>query len=262
MYPKISILTISLNRKLTIQSSINSLLSQDYNNIEYIIIDGGSTDGTIDIISKYSEKIDHFISEKDTGMYNALNKAIKLATGDIIGILHSDDVFFNSNILSTYAEFFEKTNADLVYANGLYINNIDSIESNSKINRIYKSSKFKPWYLYFGWIPLHTTIFVKREIFDKYGLYDESFSIASDYEISLRWFTNTAINKHFLNTCTVKMLMGGKSTNITLQKKKSAEDYRILKQYMLWGKVTLFFKIVRKIPQYLLPHIFNYKYGN
>ncbi len=113
--------------------------------------------------------------------------------------------------------------------------------------------------MYFGWIPLHTTIFVKKEIFEKHGLYREDFQIASDYDISLRWFKNPEIKKVYLNRWVVKMRMGGKSTNITQQRKKSSEDLHIIKEHRLWGKWTLFFKIARKIPQYLLPKIFHYK---
>ena len=128
-----------------------------------------------------------------------------------------------------------------------------------KVKRIYPSRNFKKWFLYFGWIPLHTTIFVKKEIFEKHGLYREDFQIASDYDISLRWFKNPEIKKVYLNRWVVKMRMGGKSTNITQQRKKSSEDLHIIKEHRLWGKWTLFFKIARKIPQYLLPKIFHYK---
>lgn len=277
---KISIITISYNRVNTIAAAIESVLSQDYPNVEYIVVDGASTDGTQAVIERYADRITHYHSAPDTGMYNALNKAINLCTGDVVGLLHSDDVFYNKQVLTLYARSFAQSNADVVYADGMYVeessefrvlssesrkkSNEESAElntQNSKLNtkRIYRSSPFRPWYLYFGWIPLHTTIFVKRELFAKYGLYDESYSIASDYEISLRWFSNAAIKKHYIKAWTVKMLLGGKSTSMALQKKKSSEDNRVLQQYRLWGKVTLLFKIVRKIPQYILPRFLFYK---
>ncbi len=268
---KITILTISYNRATTIENAIRSVLSQDYADIEYIVVDGASTDGTQQVIEKYRDKISKYISEPDTGMYNALNKAIRLATGDVIGILHSDDAFESTDTLSQYIEEFERTNADLVYANGVYCPQLlkGSEKDNGRqttdnglpltpkggeerIKRIYNSAPFKPWYLYLGWIPLHTTIFVRRELFDKYGLYDESYTIASDYEISLRWFTQPGIKKVFMNRRVVRMMLGGKSTNMAMQKRKSTEDARVLKQYKLWGKLTLLFKIVRKIPQYIV----------
>jgi len=303
---KISIITICYNRAASIENAIRSVLSQDYAHIEYIVVDGASTDGTQQVIEKYRDRITTYLSEPDTGMYNALNKAIRLATGDVIGILHSDDAFASTDTISRYAAEFIRSNADVVYANGVYIQrrevrgekqevrgrqegevcsgqfavNSKTIDNgslvyehetrNSKletrntkhetvggesvIKRIYNSAPFKPWYLYLGWIPLHTTIMVRREVFDNYGLYDESYSIASDYEISLRWFTQSNLKKVHLKLCVVKMLLGGKSTSMALQKKKSTEDNRVLKQYKLWGKLTLLFKIVRKIPQYIQPY--------
>ncbi len=199
-------------------------------------------------------------------MYNALNKAIRLATGDVIGILHSDDAFASTDTISRYAAEFIRSNADVVYANGVYIQRqevrgewreVRGERQEVRVKRIYNSAPFKPWYLYLGWIPLHTTIMVRREVFDNYGLYDESYSIASDYEISLRWFTQPNLKKVHIKLCVVKMLLGGKSTSMALQKKKSSEDNRVLKQYKLWGKLTLLFKIVRKIPQYIQPYLKN-----
>jgi len=245
----ISIITIVYNNANYIEECIQSALNQDFKNLEYIVIDGGSTDGTQQIIEKYRDKIAFYISEKDRGLYNALNKGIQHVTGDVIGILHSDDLFFEKNTLSKIAKIFSETNADLVYANGQYVDK-QNIE---KIKRIYPAKKFKKTYLKFGWIPLHTTIYVKREVFDKYGIYDENYSIASDYEISLRWFLNDDIKKVFLNQWVVKMRLGGKSTSMNLQKKKSVEDLEIIRKYGLPGRFTLFCKIAQKIPQYLIP---------
>lgn len=246
---KISVITIVYNNSSCIEDCIKSVLGQTYNNVEHIIIDGGSNDGTIEIINKYKDKISYFISEKDKGLYDALNKGIKVATGDVIGILHSDDLYYNEDTLSNIAYEFKKSDADLVYANGQYVER----DNTSVTKRIYKSNLFKKWYLFFGWIPLHTTIYVKREIFDEYGLYMTNYRIASDYEISLRWFFNSNIKKVFLNKWVVKMRLGGKSTTIQLQKKKSTEDLEIIKKYNLLGAFTLFFKILRKIPQYIIP---------
>jgi hypothetical protein len=142
----------------------------------------------------------------------------------------------------------------LVYANGMYVER----ENTKNVKRIYKSKAYKKRYLPFGWIPLHTTIYVKKTVFDTYGLYDESYSIASDYEISLRWFKEERIKKYFLNHWVVKMRLGGKSTTAKLQKKKSTEDLKIIKNYKLLREVTLFFKIFRKVSQYLAPKLKNY----
>lgn len=252
---KVSIITIVFNNAQFIESCIQSVLNQTYPDIEHIIIDGGSTDGTQDIIKPYIPQLGYFISEKDKGLYNALNKGIKASTGDVIGILHSDDFFYEPSTIEKVVAAFKTSEADLVYANGLYVDRKDIKD----VKRIYKSKPFKKRNLKFGWIPLHTTIYAKTAVFQQYGLYDESYNIASDYEISIRWFQTPAIKKHFLNQWVVKMRLGGKSTNIKLQKKKSREDLIIIRKKHLLGWVTLFCKILRKVKQYSLPKIKNYK---
>jgi len=184
-------------------------------------------------------------------LYNALNKGIKAATGDVIGILHSDDLFYETTSVEKIAKGFSNTNADLLYANGMYVER----ENIKKIKRVYKAKPFKGSYLNFGWIPLHTTIFVKNDVFSKYGLYDESYTIASDYDISIRWFKEPKITKHFLNNWLVIMRLGGKSTTAKLQKIKSKEDLQIIKKHNLLNRFTLLSKICRKIPQYIIPKI-------
>jgi glycosyltransferase involved in cell wall biosynthesis len=251
---KVSIITIVYNNHEFISDCIESVLSQSYKNIEHIVIDGGSTDGTQVLIEKYEKKLGFYISEKDSGLYNALNKGIKLATGDVIGILHSDDLFYEPASVEKVVNEFILSNADLLCANGMYVER----KNIKNVKRIYKSKPYMKRYLNFGWIPLHTTIYVRKEVFQEYGLYDESYTIASDYEISLRWFQEEKIKKHFFNHWVVKMRLGGKSTTAKLQKRKSNEDLQIIKNYKLLGEATLLFKILRKIPQYLLPKLKNY----
>ncbi|GHA49683.1 glycosyl transferase [Salinimicrobium marinum] len=246
---KISIITIVYNRKHCIADCIQSVLDQTYHNIEHIIIDGGSTDGTQEVIEKYRDKIAFYISEKDEGVFDAYNKGIKNATGDVIGVLNSDDFFFEPETIQKIAEAFSFSGADLVYANGLFVDQEDL----SRVKRIYPSKPFRRRYLSYGWIPLHTTIFVRKEVFEKNGFYHRGYTIASDYEISLRWFKNDDIKKFFLNEWVVKMRLGGLSTSARLQLRKSREDLRIIKLYHLNGLFTLACKIGRKIPQYLVP---------
>lgn len=246
---KVSIITIVYNRAHCIAHCIESVLNQTYENIEHVVIDGGSTDGTVEIIGNYRDQLGYFISEKDKGLFDALNKGIKRATGDIIGILHSDDFFCHSDTIAKVVNGFLSSGADLVYAKGLFVDK----ENLSKVKRIYPSGPFKKQYLKFGWIPLHTTIFVSKEIFFKYGLYSSGYTIASDYEISLRWFQNDEIKKFFLDEWVVKMRLGGLSTSAKLQIKKSKEDLRIIRLKHLDGIFTLVCKIGRKIPQYIIP---------
>lgn len=252
---KVSVITVVYNNISSIEECILSVLNQSYSNIEHIVIDGGSTDGTQQKIAPYREQLSYYISEKDNGIFDAYNKGIKKATGEIICILNSDDFFYKSETVEIVVKTFQQTTADLVYAKGLFVSQNDI----NVVKRIYPSNPFKKHYLTYGWIPLHPTIYVKREIYEEYGLYDESYSIASDYEISLRWFQNDKLKKHFLDQWVVKMRLGGKSTNPKLQKRKSTEDLKIIKRHKLNGWLTLSFKIGRKIPQYLIPQIMGDK---
>lgn len=253
---KISIVTPVFNRQNCIAECIESVLSQKYKDVEHLVIDGKSTDGTTKILRKYKNQLAYYISEKDIGIYDALNKGINKATGDIIGILHSDDLFLNSETLSKIAEAFTFSGADIVYAKGIYVDQNNVL----KVKRIYSSAPFKKNYLFYGWIPLHTTIFVKRKIYMQYGLYNPNYTIASDYDISIRWFQNDHIKKFFLNEWVVKMRLGGCSTTPKHQIEKSKQDLKIIKSYKLHGYFTLACKIARKIPQYLVPQIIKFQY--
>ena len=158
-----------------------------------------------------------------------------------------------NDTVSKIAQTFKSQDADIVYADGIYV----AKEDISQVKRIYPGKTYKKRYLNWGWIPLHTTMYVKKEVFDTHGLYDESYMIASDYDSSLRWFKDDQLQKVYLNERVVKMRLGGKSTTIALQKKKSSEDLLIIKKNNLSGVFTLSLKILRKIPQYLLPKLIN-----
>lgn len=251
---KVSIITILYNNRQHIQGCIESVLNQSYKDVEYIIIDGGSSDGSQQIIEQYKNELGYYISEKDNGLYNALNKGVNNATGDVIGILHSDDLFYSNNSLSEVVDAFINTKADVVYSNGIFVDR----EVASKVKRIYKAKPFKSWYLNWGWIPLHTGIFVKKAVFEKTGLYDEAYRIASDYDFSIKLFKSD-LKFHFLDRYVVKMRLGGKSTTVSLQKLKSKEDLVIIRNHRLRGYFTLACKIARKVPQYLKPIFFEVK---
>lgn len=250
---KISIITVVYNNRRFITDCLQSVSNQTYPNIEHIVVDGGSTDGTLEAIGPYRHGLGALVSERDRGLYDALNKGIALATGDVVGVLHSDDVLYEPDTLAKVAAEFSRSKADLLYANGMYVPQDDA----NTIKRIYKGKPLFKHDMYFGWIPLHTTIYVRRELFDRYGLYDDRFRIASDYDISLRWFKNPAISKHFFDEWVVKMRLGGKSTTASLQKRKSGEDLQIIQRHGLPGVFTLLCKVGRKIPQYLIPRLIN-----
>lgn len=243
---KVSIITVCYNRKATIKQSINSVLNQDYPNIEYIIIDGNSSDGTQSIIESYSDKITHYISEPDKGMYDAINKGLKLATGDIIGLMHSDDVFYDNNVVSKIVNsFLMSSYADAVYGDGIYVTN-DAEERiiRNRIGGQYNFEKLKS-----GWLPLHPTVYIKKSIIEKYGYYSLDFKIASDTEFLLRYLFKYKINIIYMNEYVVKMKMGGLSTDYKRVFHVLSEDYKIYKYHNLSAFRAVFQKKILALTQ-------------
>ena len=245
---KVSVITVCYNRKATIKQSINSVLDQDYPDIEYIIIDGNSSDGTQAIIESYSDKITHYISERDKGMYDAINKGLKIATGDIIGLMHSDDVFYDRSVVSKIVNtFLMSATADAVYGNGIYVTN-DAKEKivRNKIGGEYNFKKLKS-----GWLPLHPTVYIKKSIIEKYGNYSLDFKIASDTEFLLRYLFKHKINIVYMNEYVVKMKMGGLSTDYKRVLDVLSEDYEIYKYHNIPAFRAVFQKKVLALTQYL-----------
>ncbi len=205
---KITIITVVYNNKSTISRAIESVLSQNYSNIEYIIIDGASTDGTIDIINTYKNRISKIISEKDKGIYDAMNKGIEIATGDVVGILNSDDSYIDENSVSEIAKTFENYNTDSVFADVIMVKEHDQ----NAIVRYYSAKKFKLWHFRFGHMPGHATFFAKRELFDKLGKYDTRYRISADFDLLLRFLFVHRISYKYIPKVLVKMSLGGIST--------------------------------------------------
>ena len=205
--PKISIITVSYNSQSTIKHTIDSVSSQTYKNKEYILIDGASKDWTLDILDFKKDEIDNFVSEPDCGIYDAMNKGIKAATGDIIGILNSDDFYYNQDVLSKVAKVFEETNCDCLYGDLIFVNKGDI----SKIVRYWKSGKFEKNIMKKGWMLPHPTFFVKKKIYQKYGLYNTSLKRAADYEMILRLLHKEKINIEYIPEILIKMRVGGES---------------------------------------------------
>ena len=238
--PKISIVTISHNSEDTINDTINSVLSQDYDDIEYIIIDGKSTDKTIEIIKSYGNKITYFISEEDDGLYDAMNKGIRAAKGDIVGILNSDDFYYTNHVISDIAEVFMFNDTDSVYGDLLYV---DTIKTN-KIRRYWKSGDFKISKMRNGWTVPHPTFFVKKDIYNKLGLYSIRLKSASDYEMVLRLLYKNKISVYYLPKILVKMRIGGISNySIWSRLRGNNEDYIAWKMN---GLTPPFFIRIRK----------------
>jgi glycosyltransferase involved in cell wall biosynthesis len=248
MLPKVSIITVTYNSAATIKDTLESVAAQSYQNIEHIIIDGKSNDDTLRILQEYPH-ITKVVSEKDSGIYNAMNKGVQLATGDIIGILNSDDFYTNSQVISSVVEKLSQNNADGVYADLNYVN----YDNTKKITRKWRSGFYKANSFLFGWMPPHPTLFVKKHVYDECGLFNESFKSAADYEFMLRIFVKHRLRFNYLSETIVHMRNGGKS-NVNLNSRLNAnkEDRKAwklndLKPYFF----TLYLKPLRKICQFI-----------
>mgnify|MGYP000515238369 CR=1 FL=1 len=243
---KFSIITAIYNNKETITDAIDSVLRQTYQDIEYIIIDGASSDGTVEIIRRYGDKINKFISEPDSGIYDGLNKGLSLATGDIIGFLHSDDLYANKDVIELIAKKFTENNVDGVYGNLVYT----SKEDTSKVIRYWKSREFSPNLLSKGWMPAHPTFFLKKEVYDQYGHFDLNFKIAADYDFMLRVLKEN-IKVKYIPEVLYKMRIGGES-NKSLKNiiQKSKEDLKALRKNNVGGIGVLLMKNFSKLGQF------------
>ncbi len=246
---KISIITCSYNAVNTIEETIKSVLSQKDADIEYIIIDGLSDDGTGDIIKKYSDKIYKFISEKDNGIYNAMNKGIKLAGGDIVGFLNADDVCFDETVTSKVIKVFVREEVESVYGDLVYVS-----ENNNKIKRYWKSEDFNIKNFKKGWMPPHPAFFVKRDVYEKYGDFNENYRISADYELMVRLLYKNKISTVYLPEILVKMKTGGVRNKVSQTIRRLKEDFAIIKEYNLGsfggGLDVMFKKRFYKINQY------------
>lgn len=204
---KLSIITVCFNSQSTIKRTIESVLNQNYSNIEYLIIDGGSTDNTLNIVNSYKSKIAFCISEKDNGIYDAINKGIINATGDIVGVLNSDDVFYDDQVVSKIANAFDSNiNLDSIIGDIVFLNN------KQEVHRKYSASNWNPKKFAWGMMPPHPTFYCKKSIFEKFGFYRTDFKIAADYELMMRFLLVKKITYKYLPMVFVKMSLGGAST--------------------------------------------------
>lgn len=205
---KISIITVSYNSKSTIATTFQSVANQTYKNLEYIVVDGGSEDGTLDLIKKYEKYIDKWISEPDKGIFDAMNKGVQMATGDVVGLLNSDDLFNSDRVIEKVMEVFNSNkDLDSLYADLYYVSQTDI----RKIVRSWVTGDMKPFKS--GWHPAHPTFYVKKRVYDSFGLYDISLKLASDFELMLRFLERYKISTHYLKEPLVRMRLGGASNN-------------------------------------------------
>jgi len=247
---KVTILTPSFNSKDHILECISSVNEQSFKNIEHIVIDGDSNDGTKELLS--NAMVNSVISEKDQGIYDAINKGIKLSCGDIIGILHADDVYSDTSTISDVVEVFLHNNIDLVYGDLDYV----SRKNPTKIIRKWRSGNFSSASFSNGWMPPHPAVFIRKSIYEKFGYYDLSYRISSDYNLLFKFFNMIKINRIFyLEKVLVRMRLGGKSNsnfvNILI---KSFEDWKIIRSFdygILKSSQILVLKNIKKVKQFL-----------
>ena len=243
---KVSIITVCYNSKEHIKDAIESVLNQTYKDIEYIIIDGASTDGTVELINSYKEKIATFISEKDNGIYDAMNKGLALASGDIVGIINSDDFYINNTIIESVVNEFKKSNADALFADLIFVDR----ENIDKQIRYWKSKDYIDGAFYYGWHPSHPTFFIKNEFYQKFGLFKTELKLAADFELMLRFIAKHGAKTYYFNQPTVKMRMGGASTKgIKNFVQQNMEVFQSFKMNNL--KVSIFYPILRILPKIL-----------
>jgi glycosyltransferase involved in cell wall biosynthesis len=245
---KISIITVVLNERSTITYTIESILAQSYKNIEYIIVDGGSNDGTLDIIAKFRSDIAQVISEPDRGMYDAMNKGICRATGDVIGTLNANDIYAHNGVIAKVVDFFKNGRIDSCYGDLVYI----ASKHINCIIRLWRSGFFNERRFFWGWMPPHPTFFVRRQIYEKYGLFNINLGSAADYELMLRFLLKHKITAAYLPEVVVKMRIGGMS-NVSLKNRihanrmdRMAWKVNGLKPYP-W---TIWMKPIRKLGQF------------
>jgi len=248
---KISIITVVRNNISTISDTINSVVSQNYKNIEYIIIDGGSTDGTLSLLKSRSNQLSVLVSEPDEGIYDAMNKGIELAKGDIISFLNSDDFYVNNKIISKVAsEFIKDPFLEANYADLVYVDPIDT----TKIVRYFKSSEFKKGLFLKGWCPPHPTFFVRKSVYKRYGNFNLNYNLASDVDIMMRFLEKYKIKSLYTPETWVKMRMGGVSNknlkNVWLQNKEILSSFH--KNGLKVNPIAFFIhKIISRTKQYI-----------
>lgn len=258
---KISIITSCFNREATIAEAIRSVMGQDYGDVEYIVVDGASTDGSLKIIENLKAEIESedfrkkhqkftikVISEQDHGMYEAINKGIKMATGDIIGLVHSDDTLYDCHVLTNIAECFKKTKADFIYGDGIFVDSVNT----TKVIRNWIGGEFKRWKVRCGWLPLHPTCYIRRDVMHRAGMYDESYKIAADSDLLVRYLYKANISVVYLKKYIIRMRMGGLSTDKRKRKAMWKEDVRLYKAHGFSPVVTKIMKMMWKVPQFIV----------
>ncbi len=245
----ISVITAVFNRAATLGEAMRSVHSQKWGNIEHIVVDGGSTDGTLGVIEAHVAGVAQLINGPDRGLYDALNKGIHAATGDIVGFLHADDTFASPHALARIASAFEDPAVGAVYGDLVYVKKDDV----SRVVRYWQAGKYLRNQLSQGWMPPHPTFYVRRDVYSRFGVFDTRYRIAADYENMLRILWRGRVQAAYVPEVLVRMRMGGMS-NMSLANilHKSREDYAAMRQNGLGGLQALLLKNVTKLPQFMV----------
>lgn len=247
---KISIITAVRNGASSIRDCIESVLKQSYKDIEYLIIDGGSTDGTLEVVKRYETRITQIISEPDNGIYDALNKGLCLATGEIVGFLHADDLYAHEHVLENVVQVMAESGVDSCYGDMVYVGR----NNPEKVVRYWRSCPFQEGLFQRGWMPPHPTFFVRRLVYDRYGTFNTSFKNSADYELMLRFLVKHKISTSYIPEVMVKMRTGGHS-NVSFRNRLRAhlEDHRAWRiNGLKVNHLGLFMKPFSKFPQWII----------
>lgn len=244
---KISVITAVYNRRELLGKALSSLQMQTWQDWEHVVIDGASTDGSMDVLQKQQDGRRIVRSEPDTGIYNALNKGLKLASGDVIGFLHSDDLFAHPQVLADVAEAFEDPAVDAVYGDLQYVSKLNT----DRIIRTWRAGNFKPSQIKWGWMPPHPALFLRRDVYERVGGFNEGYRISADYDFILRCFSASIGKTVWLPQVLVRMRVGGASNGSARRLwRKYQEDYAAVKSNDCGGLVTIVVKNLRKSFQY------------
>ncbi len=264
-YMKVSIITSCYNREATIRDAVRSVLEQDYPEIEYIVVDGSSNDRSLEIIKSEEARTKSrefaaahpkftmtVVSEPDRGMYEAINKGIRMATGDVIGLVHSDDFLYDRHTVSSIVVEMQRTGCDFLYADGLFVD----ADNTGKVVRDWIGGAYSAWKVRHGWLPLHPTCYIRREVMLRLGLYNETFRIAADTDLLVRYLLGGHLTVHYYHGYVIRMRMGGMSTSSAKRKVMWHEDLRVYRTHGFnWLTLTKVEKILWKLPQFMKARI-------
>jgi glycosyltransferase involved in cell wall biosynthesis len=246
--PLVSIVTAVFNSAKTVSECIGSVAAQDYPRLEHVVVDGQSTDGSLEEIRRAAHSRMRMVSEPDEGIYDALNKGVRLSSGEVIGFVHADDFLAHRQVLTRIAAQFYDPTVDAVFADLDYVSQLDS----SRVVRRWSTGHFEPRRLKYGWMPAHPTLYLRRRVYDRLGGFDQSYRIAADYDFILRCFGGEAVTSRYIPEVLYKMRLGGASNKDWPRiRRKMHEDLRAIRRHKVGGLFTLACKNLSKLSQFV-----------